>query len=153
MSRGDQGWSTFLNNHAKAIVVYDFVVAVTATFRMLYVFVVIEHGSRRLVRVDVTAHPSVKWTLLQLREVVKYEDRYRYLIHDRDSIFAKDLDESIKSLGLSVLRSPPRGPKVNCVCERVMAALRRECLDWRIPMSEAHLHLIPKNVGGKLQPW
>ena len=72
----------------------DFFVAVTATFRMLYVFDVIEHGSRRLVRVDVTAHPSAEWTLQQLREVVGYEDRYRYLIHDRDSIFAKHRDDS-----------------------------------------------------------
>ena len=58
--RGDQRWATFLNNHAKAILACDFFVAVMATFRMLYVFVVIEHGSRRLVRVDVTAHPSAK---------------------------------------------------------------------------------------------
>ena len=55
---GDQRWATFLKNHAKAIVARDFFVAITAIFRMLYVFVVIEHGSRRLVRVDVTAHPS-----------------------------------------------------------------------------------------------
>jgi len=39
--RGDQRWSTFLKNHAKAILACDFFVAVTATFRMLYVFVVI----------------------------------------------------------------------------------------------------------------
>jgi putative transposase len=44
--RGDQRWSTFLRNHARAIVACDFFVAVTATFRLLYVFVVIEHGSR-----------------------------------------------------------------------------------------------------------
>jgi hypothetical protein len=56
--RGDQRWSTFLKNHAKALVACDFFIAVTATFRLLYVFVVIEHGSRRLARVDVTAHPS-----------------------------------------------------------------------------------------------
>jgi putative transposase len=68
--RGDQRWSTFLKNHAKAIVACDFFVAVTATFRLLYVFVVIEHGSRRLVRVDVTAYPSAAWTLQQLRDVV-----------------------------------------------------------------------------------
>ena len=77
--RGDQRWATFLKNHARVIVACDFFVAVTATFRMLYVFVVIEHGSRRLVRVDVTAHPSAEWTLQQLREVVGYEDRYRYV--------------------------------------------------------------------------
>ena len=46
--RGDQRWSTFLKNHAKAILACDFFVAVTSTFRMLYVFVVIEHGTRRL---------------------------------------------------------------------------------------------------------
>src|ERR1700682_2956024 len=73
MPRGDQRWSTFLKNHAKAILACDFLVAVTATFRLLYVFVVIEHGSRRLVRVGVTAHPSADWTLQQLREVVGFD--------------------------------------------------------------------------------
>jgi putative transposase len=61
--RGDQRWSIFLRNHARAIVACDFFVAVTATFRLLYVFVAIEHGSRRFVRVAVTAHPSAAWTL------------------------------------------------------------------------------------------
>jgi len=68
--RGDQRWSTFLKNHAKAILACDFFVAVTATFRMLYVFVVIEHGTRRLAHVNVTATPSADWTLQQLRAVV-----------------------------------------------------------------------------------
>ena len=56
--RGDQRWSTFLMNHAKAIVACDFFVAVAVTFRVLYVFVVIEHGRRRLAHVNVTAHPT-----------------------------------------------------------------------------------------------
>ncbi len=71
--RGDQRWSTFLKNHAKAILACDFFVAVTATFRMLYVFVVIEHGTRRLAHVNVTANPSADWTLQQLRAVVGEE--------------------------------------------------------------------------------
>ena len=143
--RGDQRWSTFLKNHAKAIVACDFFVAVTATFRLLYVFVVIAHGSRRLVRVDVTAHPSAAWTLRQLREVVGFDDTHRYLVHDRDSIFAKRLDESVKALGLSVLKSPPRSPKANAICERVIGTIRRECLDWMIPISEGHLRAILKS--------
>ena len=89
--RGDQRWSTFLKNHAKAILACDFFVAVTATFRMLYVFVVIEHGTRRLAHVNVTANPSADWTLQQLREVVGNGGGHRYLIHDRDRIFAKHL--------------------------------------------------------------
>jgi len=46
--RGDQRWSTFLKNHAKAILACDFFVAVTATFQMPYVFVVIGHGAWRM---------------------------------------------------------------------------------------------------------
>jgi hypothetical protein len=63
----DQRWSTFLKNHAKAILACDFFVAVTATFRMLYVFVVIEHGTRRLAHMNVTAHSTADWTLQQLQ--------------------------------------------------------------------------------------
>ena len=111
--RGDQRWSTFLKNHAKAILACDFFVAVTATFRMLYVFVVIEHGTRRLAHVNVTANPTADWTLQQLREVVGNGGGHRYLIHDRDQIFAKHLDDSIRALGVEVLRSPVASPKAN----------------------------------------
>jgi transposase InsO family protein len=140
--RGDQRWSTFLKNHAKAILACDFAMVVTATFRLLYVFVVIEHGSRRLMHVNVTAHPSAAWTLQQMREVVADTNDHRYLIHDRDRIFAKHLDDSILELGLAVLRSPFASPKANAICERVIGTIRRECLDWMIPLSEAHLRSI-----------
>jgi hypothetical protein len=82
-----------------------------ATFRILYVFVVNEHGARRLLHLNVTAHPTGAWILQQLREGLGYQARYRYLIHDRGSIFANSLDESIERLGLKVLKSPPRSPK------------------------------------------
>ncbi len=72
--RGDQRLSTFLRNHATAILACDFDVAVTATFRMLYVFVVIEHSTRRLAHINVTANPNADWTLQQLREVVGMEE-------------------------------------------------------------------------------
>jgi len=116
--RGDQRWSTFLMNHARAILACDFFIAVTATFRTLYVFVVIEHGTRRLAYVNVTSHPSANWTLQQLREVVGDTDNHKYLIHDRDAIFAKHLDDSIRVLGLGVLRSPFASPKAkDCVAQ------------------------------------
>jgi transposase InsO family protein len=137
--RGDLRWSTFLRLHARGIIACDFFVAVTATFRLLYVLVVVEHRSRRLIHYNVTTHPSSAWTLQQLREAVGYEERYRFLIHDRDSIFSGELDESIRALGIRVLKSAPHSPKMNAVCERVIGTIRRECLDWLIPLSETHL--------------
>ena len=112
---------------------------------MLYVFVVIEHGTRWLAHVNVTANPSADWTLQQLRTVVGEEGAYQYLIHDRDKIFARHLDESIWALGMEVLRSPVASPKANSICERVIGTIRRECLDWMIPLSEAHLRSILKS--------
>ena len=56
--RGDQRWATFLRNHARAIIACDFFVTATVTFRLLYVFVVIHHGSRRLLHFNLTAHPT-----------------------------------------------------------------------------------------------
>jgi putative transposase len=140
--RGDLRWSTFLRLHAQGIIACDFALVVTATFRLLYLFVVIEQRSRRLVHFNVTAHPTSAWTLQQLREVIGLETRYRYLLHDRDSIFAEHLDASIVSLGVDVLKSPPRRPQANPICERVIGTIRRECLDWLIPLSEAHLRSI-----------
>ena len=140
--RGDQRWSTFLKNHARTIVACDFFVAVTVTFRMLYVFVSIEHGARRLSHVNVTAHPTAEWTLQQLREAFGQDRGHRHLIHDRDRIYSRQLDDSIDALGLKVLRSPVASPKANAICERVIGTIRRECLDWMIPLSEAHLRAL-----------
>ena len=115
----DQRWLTFVRNHAEAIVACDFLTVVTATFRVLYVFVVMEVGSRRIVYYNVTTNPTAAWTTQQLREAIPCDHRYRFLVHDRDSIFSKSLDETIRHLGLRVLKSPVRAPKANAFCERL----------------------------------
>jgi len=86
------------------------------------VFVVMEHRSRRLVHYNVTAHPTARWTVQQLREAVGFETRYTHLRHDRDSIFAKPLDDSVKRLGITVVKSPPHCPTANSICERRASA-------------------------------
>jgi putative transposase len=103
-------WRTFVRNHAQAMVACDFCVVVTATFRLLYVFVVMEHATRRMLHANVTAHPTAPWTLQQLREAIPSDHRYRFLVHDRDTIFSQHLDQSICYLGLRVLKTPPRTP-------------------------------------------
>jgi len=96
-----QHWATFVRNHADALVACDFMVAVTAKFRLLYVFVILERGSRRILHCNVTAHPTAEWTLQQFRETFSGETPYRFLIHDRDSIFSADLDQELaQSFGL-----------------------------------------------------
>jgi putative transposase len=137
-----QCWSTFVRNHAQAIVACDFCVVVTATFRLLYVFVIIEHASRRLLHVNVTAHPTAAWTLQQLREAIPVDHGYRFLLHDRDSIFSPALDLSIGHLGLNVLKTPVRTPVANAICERVLGTLRQEVLDFVIPLTEHHLRCL-----------
>ena len=134
-----QRWTTFVRNHAQAIIACDFCVVSTATFRILDVFVVIEHVSRRLLHVNVTAHPTAEWTLQQLREAIPSDHRYRFLIHDRDSIFSQALDQCIRNLGCNILKTPVRTPVANAICERVLGTLRRECLDFMIPLSANHL--------------
>jgi putative transposase len=141
-----QPWSAFVRNHAQAIVACDFCVAMTVAFRMLYVFVVIEHASRRLLHINVTTHPTAAWTLQQLREAIPSDHGYRFLIHDRDSIFSQVLDQSLRHLGLRVLKTPPRAPQANAICERLIGTLRCECLDFVIPITEHHLRRL-------LQEW
>jgi hypothetical protein len=65
-----QRWLTFVRNHAHAIVACDFFTVVTATFRTVYVFVILEIATRRMIHHNVTAHPTAEWTLQQFREAL-----------------------------------------------------------------------------------
>jgi hypothetical protein len=106
---------TFVRNHAKAIVACDFFVVVTASFRLLYVFVVPDQGTRRVLHHNVTDHPTADWTLQQFRDTLSGEHSYRFVIHDRDSIFSGELDEGMTAMGVRVIRTPVRAPKANAV--------------------------------------
>lgn len=143
----EQRWLTFVHNHAKGIVACDLFVVITASFRILYVFVILELGTRRIPHQDVTAHPTAEWTLQQFREALPADHPYRFVIHDRDSIFCRELDRQVTHLGVRVLRTPIRAPWANGACERLGGSLRRECLDFVIPLNERHLKLTVNNWG------
>ena len=142
--RGSSGqrWTTFVRNHAQAIVACDFFVSVTSSFRVLYVLVAMEIGSRRILHGNVTEHPTAEWTIQQFREFLAYDHPYRFVIHDRDTIFSSYLDSELKGFGVRVLKTPLRAPKANAYCERLVGTIRRECLDFLIPLSDAHLKRI-----------
>jgi len=85
----------------------------------------------------VTAHPTADWTMQQFREAIPSDHGYQFLIHDRDSIFSRQLDQQLKSdFDLKVLRTPVRAPTANPYCERLVGTVRRECLDFMIPLND-----------------
>lgn len=131
-----QRWAIFVRNHIRQIVACDFVTISLYRFQILYAFVVIDLGSRRVLHVNVTRHPTAAWTMQQLREAIPVEHNLRFLIHDRDKIFSAEVDRAAKNLGLRVLKTPPRAPKANAYCERVIGTPRRECLRFFIALNE-----------------
>jgi len=137
-----QRWMTFVRNHASALIACDFATIVTVRFRMLYVLVLVEVGTRRILHYNVTAHPTAEWTAQQFREAIPSDHHYRFLLHDRDSIFSEEVDEAVQGFGLQALRTPVRAPQANAYCERLIGTMRRECLDFMIPLSENHLRRV-----------
>ena len=140
--RGTQAWSAFVRNHARSVLASDFFVVVTATFRVIYVFVVLEVGTRRILHWNVTEHPTADWTAQQFRMIVLGDQGHRFVIHDRDTIYSEGVDRTLEVMGLKVLKTPVRVPQANAFCERLIGTVRRECLDFVIPMSERHLRAI-----------
>lgn len=114
----------------------------TATFRILYVLVAIEIGSRRLLHIHATAHPTACWTLQQSRECLPEPHAYRFVLHDLDSIFSSWHDATLTAMGVCVLRTPVHSPMANAFCERLLGTLRHECLDFLIPFGEERLRRV-----------
>lgn len=86
-----------------------------------------------------TDHPTAEWTIQQFRNGVPPDATYRYVVHDRDAIFAPAVDDALRSMSLRARRTPPRAPQANAYCERFIGTVRRECLDRIIPLNERHL--------------
>ena len=139
--RGDAGqtWSAFLRNHMAAKAACDFFVVPTITFKLLYGFVVLSHDRRRILHVNVTAHPTAEWVAQQLTEAFPDDTAPRYLLRDRDSIYGWAFKRRVKTLGMKPLVIGRRCPWQNPFVERVIGSIRRECLDHVIPLSERHL--------------
>ena len=107
-----QSWRTFLTNHASQIMAADLFVVPTVTFRLLFALIILAHDRRRIVHVAVTAHPTAAWTAQQLRNAFSEHEAPRYLLHDRDSVFA-DVASTIARLNMYTVRTAPRSPWQN----------------------------------------
>jgi putative transposase len=139
-----QSWRTFLANHVQQIAAADFFVVPTATYRLLFVLVILAHERRRIVHVAVTHHPTAAWTAQQLREAFPWNLTPRYLIHDRDFAFHATVGTAT-AMGIEDVRTAPRSPWQNADVERFIGSVRRECLDHMIVLNAAGLPVILKS--------
>lgn len=126
-----------MRNHATDIWACDYVQMYDVFFRTIFVFVIIELESRRVVHTDVTRSPSDAWGAQQLREATPFGEQPVYLIRDNDRKFGEHFANVTAEI--EVLRTPIRAPRANAYCERFIGSLRRECLDHVLILSEKQL--------------
>ena len=141
-----QTWRSFLKNHLHCTAACDFFVVPTATFRLLFCFVVLAHGRRRIVHFNVTTNPSAQWAAQQVVEAFPADgNEPRYLIRDRDGIYGDYFRRRIKNMGIREVLIAPRSPWHNPYAERVIGSIRRECTNHIVVLSEAHLRRVLKS--------
>ncbi len=137
-----QTWRTFLDNHVKDIVAVDFFTVPTATFRILFTFVVLRHDRRQIVHFNVTSHPTAEWTAQQIVEAFPFDEAPRFLIRDRDGIYGRAFRNRVESMGIEEVMIAPRSPWQNSFAERIIGSIRRDCLDHVIVLNGRHLRRI-----------
>ena len=118
----------------------DFAVVPTLTFKLLYVFLIIDHERRIIEHFAVTMHPTATWVVQQLRNATPFSNKPKYLIHDNDAIFKSNLLQQFLSIaGIKSKNITPHSPWQNGICERLVGIVRRELFDFIIPLNQKHL--------------
>ena len=137
-----QGWRTFLRNHAPDIAAMDLFVVPTIGFNLLYAFVIVRLDRRDLVWINVTANPTAEWIARQIAEAFPWDDAPQYLIRDRDRIYGTIVTRRLRAMGIRDKPTAPASPWQNGFAERLIASIRRECVDHFVVLGEAHLRRI-----------
>ena len=123
-----QSWRTFLTNHADCLASIDFFVVPTATFHLLFGFIVLHHERRQIVHFGVTANPTMAWVAQQIQEAFPWGTAPRYLIRDRDGAYGQSFRSTVTAKGVEEVVTAPRSPWQNPYVERLIGSVRRECL-------------------------
>ncbi len=140
-------WGTFLRTQLAGTIAIDFLTVPTVTFQVLYVFFVLSLERRRILHVNVTAHPYSAWAAQQIVEAVGPDGKVARLVRDRDGIYGAAFDARVGNLGIEQVRTAPRSPWQNGYAERFVGTLRRELLDHVVVLGERHLlHLVRQHA-------
>jgi putative transposase len=137
-----RSWRTFLNNHVGELISIDFLTVPTATFRVLFILIVLAHDRRKIVHFNVTEHPTAEWTARQLIQAFYDQKPPRYVIRDRDGVYGLQFENQLSALEIEEVVIAPHSPWQSPYVERVIGTLRRECLDHVVVLSEGHLRQI-----------
>ncbi|GLV80252.1 hypothetical protein Shyhy02_82520 [Streptomyces hygroscopicus subsp. hygroscopicus] len=136
----------FLSAQAHGIIATDFLPLDTVSLKRLYALIFIEHGTGGVHLAGVTAHPTAEWTTQQARNLATTlgcgMDSLRFLLRDWDSKHTRSFDAVFEADDVEALLSPPRAPRANAICERVVGTLRREILDRTLLYDEAHAQAV-----------
>jgi putative transposase len=146
-------WRAFLNNHVKDIVACDFFTVPTVTFQVLFVFIILAHERRRIVRFHITEHPTAQWTAQQIVEAFPWDTAPHYLLRDRDSIYGTAFQQRVEHLGMEEVKIALHSPWQNPYAERVIGSIRRECLNEVIVLNERHLRRVLQSYVDYYHHW
>ncbi len=138
IAKQSQSWRTFLRNHANKCSI-DFFIIPTATFKILFVLVILSHSQRKVVHFNVTANPTAQWTAQQVVEAFPEASVPKYLLRDRDSRYGDFFRKRVKNMGINEVTSAPQSPWQNPFVERLIGSIRRECTDHIIVLNKTHL--------------
>jgi transposase InsO family protein len=115
----------------------------TLTLKRLYVFFVLEVGSRYVHILGITANPDGPWTTQQARNLLmdlgERADQFKFLIRDRAGQFTDAFDTALADAGVTACKIPPRSPRANAHAERFVLTARTEVTDRMLIFSERHL--------------
>ena len=137
-----QNWRSFLLNHAEGITAVDMFVVASASFRLLYVMIILAHARTKIVRAAVTEHPTAAWLSRQVTEAFPWERAPHYLLRDRDASYGAEFRGRVEAMGITEVTTAPRSPWQNAYVERVIGSIRRECLDHIVIFNERHLRRV-----------